>query len=214
MKDLFFANERTVYVQWRYVESAKPLLPSPSKDISVITGTYTTAQARVILLCELEKLGERVLYADTDSIIFVASENDYVPSTGVSLGQFTDEVKKHGEHAYIEEFVAVAPKSYALKIRKSPDSDEYVEHVKMKGYVCNSARSKKKLNFECFKNMLFDVNSKILTTKTTSISRRKHFKIVTEKLKKKIGFTFTKRVVLENGFTLPFGHVNIEKAID
>lgn len=178
INDIFFGNENTAYVEWRYVENAKPILPAPSKDISVITGTYTTAQARIILLSELEKLGQRLLYCDTDSVIFVASESDYIPSTGNGLGQFTN---------------------------------EFVEKVKMKGYVCNSVVAKKKLSFERFKNMLFDVDNDNLTTTTTSISRKKYFNIVTDKITKRFGYTFTKRVVSsELGATLPYGHIGIK----
>lgn len=44
---------------------------------------------------------------------------------------------------------------------------------------------------------------------TSNIQRKKHFQIITDKIKKKFGFTFDKRVVCEDHCTLPFGHIDI-----
>lgn len=213
MKDLFFANEKTSYVQWGYAEDAKSLMPSPNKDVSLISAIYCTAQARIILLSEMLRLGHRVLYTDTDSMIFIASGDYYKPQTGESVGMFSDELKKISPHCKGVEFVSTAPKSYALRIQKSPDSEEYFEHIKMKGYVQNTAEAKKRLNFDCLKNMVFDVESEELTTLSTTISRKKHFNIVTDKVKKRFKYTYDKRVVQSDLSTLPYGHKDI-RAID
>ena len=39
----------------------------------------------------MQKLGKRVLYHDTDSIIFSVKDGEYVPPLGTYLGQLTDE---------------------------------------------------------------------------------------------------------------------------
>jgi hypothetical protein len=44
--------------------------------------SFTTAYARVKLYKLLDSLGERVLYTDTDSVIFISRENDANPATG------------------------------------------------------------------------------------------------------------------------------------
>ncbi|GIY68317.1 uncharacterized protein CEXT_220931, partial [Caerostris extrusa] len=52
---------------------------------------FTTAWARLKLYQEMDKLGENVLYHDTDSIIYASDEmND--PPLGNFLGEFTDEL--------------------------------------------------------------------------------------------------------------------------
>ena len=40
----------------------------------------------------MDKLGERCIYSDTDSVIFVSKEGDWVPETGPFLGELTDEI--------------------------------------------------------------------------------------------------------------------------
>ena len=40
----------------------------------------------------MQKLGKRVLYHDTDSIIFSVKDGEYVPPLGTYLGQLTDEL--------------------------------------------------------------------------------------------------------------------------
>ncbi len=41
---------------------------------------------------ELFKIDERVLYYDTDSIIFISKENHYEPELAYYLGKFTNEI--------------------------------------------------------------------------------------------------------------------------
>lgn len=51
----------------------------------------------------------------------------------------------------------------------------------------------------------------VVKTNTATIQRKKHFEIITDKLKKKFGFTFDKRVCCEDHCTLPFGHEEIKQ---
>ena len=59
---------------------------------NVVLAAYTTAQARLQLYNYLEKLGSRVMYADTDSIVFTVTKGEWEPSLGDYLGDLTDEV--------------------------------------------------------------------------------------------------------------------------
>ncbi|KAL1252656.1 hypothetical protein QQF64_017349 [Cirrhinus molitorella] len=45
-----------------------------ARDINVFIGAFTTAHARLELYDLMDKLGERVLYTDTDSVIFVSRD--------------------------------------------------------------------------------------------------------------------------------------------
>lgn len=58
---------------------------------NVVIAAYTTAQARLKLYSYLESLGDRTLYADTDSIIFTARLGEWSPPLGDYLGVITDE---------------------------------------------------------------------------------------------------------------------------
>lgn len=74
-------------MQW---EDTKEFLP---QDLStnVFIATFTTAWARMKLYSEMDKLGDAVLYHDTDSIIYAQNgQND--PPLGNFLGEFTDEL--------------------------------------------------------------------------------------------------------------------------
>ena len=65
-----------------------------SGKTNVVIGAYTTAQARLQLYTYLERLGDRALYCDTDSIIFCSKSCDWIPQTGDFLGDLTDETPK------------------------------------------------------------------------------------------------------------------------
>ncbi len=63
------------------------------------------------LLSYLEKLGDRVLYYDTDSVIYLDRPTDYYkPPLGDYLGDMTDELD--GDH--IIEFASGGPKAYGF----------------------------------------------------------------------------------------------------
>uniref|UniRef100_A0A1I8J691 DNA-directed DNA polymerase n=1 Tax=Macrostomum lignano TaxID=282301 RepID=A0A1I8J691_9PLAT len=61
------------------------------KYANVPIGVFTTSHARLRLYEALEGLGTRVIYADTDSVVYRCSPGEYEPPGGSSLGQWTDE---------------------------------------------------------------------------------------------------------------------------
>ena len=81
---------------------------------NVVIATFVTAQARLKLYNEIEKLGKRVLYFDTDSIIYVSTDNlnEYDPTIGEYLGDLTNEIDE-SDGNFIVEFVSAGPKNYA-----------------------------------------------------------------------------------------------------
>ena len=88
---------------------------NPLKTVNVAIAAYTTAGARLELYNYLEKLGRRVLYYDTDSVIFTHKEGEWLPQVGDFLGNMTDEMTEHGQGSHIVEFVSGGPKNYGLK---------------------------------------------------------------------------------------------------
>lgn len=112
-------------------------------NTNTVIAAYTTAQARLKLYSYIEKLQDRTLYFDTDSIVYLDRENDsYHPSTGNFLGMeskniylssyevfkqtrlnslisgcMTDELEKdYGQGSFITEFVSGGPKYACLKL--------------------------------------------------------------------------------------------------
>lgn len=88
---------------------------SPDKTTNVVMAAFTTAYARLELYKYLEMLGPaRVIYFDTDSVIFYYKDGDVMPEVGDFLGQMTDELEAYGPGSYIIEIVAGGPKNCAF----------------------------------------------------------------------------------------------------
>ena len=93
---------------------------------SIIHGAFTTAWARLHLYEKgLQKKTDRVLYFDTDSIIYLLKEGDEPLPLGDGLGEFTDEVEpvvhpdfpdEPPRERYISSFVSGGPKNYSLEL--------------------------------------------------------------------------------------------------
>ena len=141
-------NDYTLYVFWRYNEEAAETLPV----MNIVVATYTTAQARLKLYSYLEHLGERALYYDTDSIIYVNNRDmhEYEPPTGTLLGETTDELSCYGT-GYITSFVSGGPKIYTYKVKK-PDGTESCT-CKVKGIRLNYSYFEK-INFDSIRNLV------------------------------------------------------------
>src|SRR5271170_7216804 len=110
-----FPHEEVAQVQWNHVEE----FIEPGSVANPFIAAYTTAQARLKLYSYLEKLGERVLYFDTDSVIYVTKPGQELLPTGSFLGELTDELEEYGSGASIHEFVSGGPKNYAYTVVNS-----------------------------------------------------------------------------------------------
>ena len=64
----------------------------PNAKTNVVIAAFTTAYARLKLYGVLDQLQERVLYYDTDSVIFVSKPDEPEPPLGPYLGQLTNEL--------------------------------------------------------------------------------------------------------------------------
>jgi len=68
VQNMLFANDDVVWISWQY--SADERVPSLRHTNEVI-GAYVTAGARIHLYGFLDKLQEKAIYTDTDSVIFI-----------------------------------------------------------------------------------------------------------------------------------------------
>jgi hypothetical protein len=148
----------------------------------------------------LDKLGENVLYFDKDSVIFKTLKSDdlhYLP-IGNYLGELTDEIKP--EDGYIVEFVSGGPKNYAFRTLSGR------EECKVRGFTLNWVNSKV-INFDAIKSLISTSQyEKIKLVNPCKISRdsRKR-KLLNRVETKQYQIVYTKRRVLPNLDTLPFG---------
>ena len=69
--NLLFASDHVVWISWKYAaEGNIHNLPHTNE----VKGSYVTAGARIQLYAYLDKLQERAIYTDTDSIIYIQDD--------------------------------------------------------------------------------------------------------------------------------------------
>lgn len=174
-----------------------------------VIAAFTTSQARLHLYSFIEQLGSRLLYFDTDSIIYTSTvgRSEYEVPIGSFLGQMTDELREYGPDSYIAEFCSGGPKNYSYKVYSTNDKKfHYV--TKIRGFSLTSTASKR-LNFHSIKNSVFQFVKNNFCKETnivfSRIERTKQRDIVSKYMCKKYRIVYTKRIVRPNFTTLPYG---------
>ena len=94
MKDFQIVADEMFQLTWEEREN----MLKEDYQTNVFIAAFTTCWARLKLYSLLETLGERVLYFDTDSVIFVSRPGDEDPKTGSFLGELTNELKTPGDY--------------------------------------------------------------------------------------------------------------------
>ena len=135
-------NDDMVEVHYQYQDEDIPVSP----NLNIFVACFTTCWARLRLYAALEQLQERVLYYDTDSVIFLQEEGQANPVLGNYLGEFTSELD--GDD-YIVEFVSSGPKNYGYTTNKGK-----VE-CKVRGFRLNS-EGKTQLNYNVMRQNVLD----------------------------------------------------------
>ncbi|KAJ8951329.1 hypothetical protein NQ317_017624 [Molorchus minor] len=142
-------NDKTLIVNWEFRDESYEILPT----VNVCLAAYTTTLARLKLYSYLEKLGNRVLYHDTDSVVYISQEDDNIDiPLGSMLGEMTNELECYGPNSYITKFVSGGPKLYAYVVH-SPSNNEYTEVCKVKG-ICINHTVSKDVNFNKMRDMI------------------------------------------------------------
>lgn len=230
--DLYCCNENYLVITWKLVQVNEneeiELNPGfrrvEQKNVCLTTGIQTTTGARLHLYSEMSKLNSRLLYTDTDSLIFISSENknEYNPTLSNAVGGLSSELERHRKRPdfepYICEFVCLAPKTYALCIVCEPiDSPnfKYIYEIKAKGLTLTGENAKK-INMNLMKSFVLGENLighkedsfyfDSFQTKRQCIRTLKNFKIVTQEQTRALKFTFDKRAVHDDFITYPYGY--------
>ena len=189
-------NENMVEVHYRNAEE----FAEQNDKVNVVIAAFTTAYARLKLYDLLDLLQERVLYYDTDSVIYVRKPSEPDPPLGNYLGDLTDEL----DGDYITSFVSGGPKNYAYRT-KNGKAD-----TKIRGITLDYSATGK-LNHAVVRGLVHlhvncETEAKVTIDIPFKITRDKKEKnIVTKKMKKDYRLVYDKRVITENYGTLPYG---------
>lgn len=165
---------------------------------------YVTAQARLELYKYLQALGDRVIYCDTDSCIYINRNTlgEYKVLTGRLLGNMTDELECFGKGSYIKAFVSCGPKCYSYIVQK-PDGSTH-EVTKAKGLTLNYSTSDT-IHYEQLKSLVLK-NSPEIVHSYKAIRRSAFHDVVTRKETKTCRLNSMKRHVIDNSRSLPYGY--------
>ncbi len=194
VQNFHIVADDTIQVEWTYKKDCTP----EDNKTNIYLATFTTCWARLKLYSVLEELDRRVLYYDTDSVIYVSQPGEYDPPLGDYLGELTDELDV-GE--YITEFVSGGPKNYSYKTSTNNET------CKVRGFTLNFTNSKL-INFDTVKEIVTDANSRstIVVNNPRKICRDKRKrKLYNREEDKTYRMVYTKRRRLENYDTVPYG---------
>ena len=196
VRDAHMVNKETVEVQYRNVEE----FAEQNDKVNVVIAAFTTTYARLKLYDLLDLLQDRVLYYDTDSVIYVHKPGEPDPPLGNYLGDLTDEL----DGDYITSFVSGGPKNYAYRTKNGKTD------TKIRGITLDYTATGK-LNHDVVRALVhLHVNCKTEGKVTVDIPfkitrDKKEKNIVTKKMKKDYRLVYDKRVITENYGTLPYG---------
>jgi hypothetical protein len=177
----------------------------PNKATNIYIALFTTAHARLRLYKCLEILGDRVLYMDTDSIIYIDDGSEACKEVekmlGDMLGMLTNELKKD---RYIVIHVATAPKDYGHEL------DDGTIKIKNKSIILTS-ESEEKITLGKMTDFVSDNNTKPETlTNTRFVLSKKDNTITVIQQQKMYDFEFNKRMIVRESEdtikTLPYGY--------
>ena len=121
-----FINDDMVQMTYNF----KDQFVDNSKNTNIYIVCFTTSHARLMLCNKLDYVNEKVLYFNTDSVIY-ANEGAKNIETGDMLGDMTDELSGKG----ITNFVSTGPKSYSFRYGNDDEKSA------IKGFTLNHENS-------------------------------------------------------------------------
>jgi len=184
--------------QITYCQLSEYLCVEP-KTTNVYVAAFTTCWARLKLWNELFKLGERVLYYDTDSIIYVKKEGQNSLKLGPYLGDLTNELEGN---RFIAEFVSTGPKSYAYRDNTGAMT------VKFKG-ISKTLFNVSKVNLETMTQCVQDASFRVSRAqgpRNLQFQIDRWGRVKTQYQPKSFQMVYTKRYVGDDYVTYPFGY--------
>ena len=172
-----FINDDMVQMTYNF----KDQFVDNSKNTNIYITCFTTSHAGLMLYNKLDYLREKVLYFDTDSIIYVDDGTKNV-KTGDMLGDMTDEISCKG----ITNFVSTGPKSYSFKYGDNEQKSA------IKGFTLNHENSSI-LNHDSRSKLVIQQIRELTIVNEKKITRKNH-EIVNKYCEEVFKFGYDKRV--------------------
>ena len=195
-------SEERVEIHYRHEVEDDPVAP----NLNIFVACFTTCWAQLRLYEALDLLQERVVYFDTDSVVFRSLPGQPDPPLGDYLGDFKDEL---GEGDYIMEFASGRPNKYGYLTHKGK------QECKVRGISLNSEGTRQ-LNYAVLRqNVLDDIQKPLESgTRQTNVEKPYHivrdakqYAIETVPQTKKYQLVYNKRVIDPATFvTYPYGY--------
>jgi hypothetical protein len=201
IKDFQIVNDSTVALVYENHADMK----RTDVTTNAALAAFTTCHGRLHLYKYMKLLGDRLLYTDTDCIIFKANslKPELDPPVGHYLGDLTSEL---GPDEHIVEWVSSGPKSYGFLTNKG----RKVCHLR--GFTLNYKNSLL-INFDVMKDLVLNQKiqnnpylKSVVTVNENKITRNK-FKntLYNTKEIKQYKTVYDKRIILPDLSTVPFG---------
>ena len=189
-----FVNDEMVQMNY----NLKDQFVDNSKNTNIFLTCFTTSHARLMLYEKLDKLKDKVIYYDTDSIIYADNGIDSL-QTGDLLGDLTDELGSKS----ITHFVSTGPESYCFKYDKDKEKSA------VKGFTLNYKNSSI-LNHDGLLKIVNEKVNEVTITNEHKIARSNQ-EIVNKYYEKVFRLGYDKRVIKrvnENHIdTLPYDFI-------
>ena len=173
--------------------------------VNIFVAAFTTCHARLKLYTYLEQLQQRVLYFDTDSVIYTVRPGQPDIALGDYLGDMTNELD---DDDFITEFTSAGPKNYGYKTLHGKVC------CKVRGFTLNDCGAQQ-LNYNVMRqNLLDEIQQPLDERRNVNVVNpnffwrnpaTKHLRIIPRT--KRCGLVFDKRVVDPNTFkSYPYGY--------
>ena len=171
-----------------------------------VIGVYVTAGARIHLYGFLDRLQEKAIYCDTDTVILIQPSGEpWHITTGDKLGDMQSELKPS---EIVIEFLSGGPKNCAYWLITN-EGEKTV--CKIRGITLNY-HSSKLVNFEVIKSMILGQGESVFNVHTEHKIKRKRkaggvVDLVTEPENKRHRISFFKRRRMSEHSSVTLGYI-------
>jgi len=178
----------------------------------------TTSYARLRLLQMLKKLDNRVLYFDTDSVIYTSRPGQWRPTLGSVLGDWDDQLEAGETH--ITSFVSLGPKTYSY-VTNTGRVEMKMKSITQNGFTedilawnegkTELVRTGNAVTKESFEKLLKEQDQVLQVIYPTHMKKNKKDQTIRNVIMpKSLRLVYDKRILKEDFTTVPFGTKQVQ----